>query len=411
MNMKDLKAKKAQLVKEMRTLADADMTAEQEQRFDALKADLEGIEQRIGRQEYLDDMERRQKPETGEYGREVDQYSLTRAIAGAAGLPGVDHGREREVSEELARRSGRQPQGIFVPMEQRTWTGISTSEPGAGPGSNLIADDFRPQNFIEILRNRLAIKQLGATIMNGLSSKVVIPKGKASATSYWIAENADLTASDLQFQQVTLEPRTCGALTEISRQMLMQRSPDVEQLVKSDFAAILAQAVDIAAINGAGSASDQPLGIFQRTDLNEVDVSAGWTWAKVLEFIEALEVDNVAGGQWLTRPEVVKTFRSTPKETGIFVAEGDPTAVSADYLMDGPNSLAGYPLIATKNTPENQICFGRWSDLILGFFGPMDLLANPFASGVYEKGNIQVRAMLSVDCTVRHPESFCIAGD
>ncbi|MCA1786016.1 MAG: phage major capsid protein, partial [Desulfobacteraceae bacterium] len=83
--------------------------------------------------------------------------------------------------------------------------------------------------------------------------------------------------------------------------------------------------------------------------------------------------------------------------------------VSADYLMDGPNSLAGYPLVSTQNVPTNQIAFGKWSDLILGMFGPLDVLVNPYESTAYTKGNVQVRLMQSCDVAVRHAESFCIA--
>jgi hypothetical protein len=43
-----------------------------------------------------------------------EDYSIVRAIAGASGLK-VDDGFEREVSEELAKRMGKAPQGVFVP--------------------------------------------------------------------------------------------------------------------------------------------------------------------------------------------------------------------------------------------------------------------------------------------------------
>lgn len=416
MKINELRAKKSKLVKEMRQMAEVpELSADQETRFDAMKTELEGIEKRIERAEYLDELDRTaETTETHpEYDREVRQYSLTRAIAGAAGL-NVDDGREREISAELSRRSGRTPQGIFVPMdmpiERREWTGISTTAPAAGAGSNITPVDFRPGMFIDALRAKLVIRQLGCTVLSGLSGTLEIPKKKASGTAYWVAENDAVTASDLQFEKVTLNMRTAGALTEISRQMLVQSSPDVQQLVVNDFSAILAQAVDLAALQGAGSGSDQPLGLFEMATLNEVDVSDGWTWAAVLSFIEELGKDNVTGNAWVSRAEVVKTLRTTPKETAIYIADpGDAEAVSADYLMAGPNELAGYPLIATQNVPANQICFGNWSDLLLGLFGPLDLLVNPYEASAYSKGNIMVRMMLSCDTAVRHPESFCIA--
>ena len=414
--IKDLRQKKTALVKEMRGLANAqEMSSEQETRFDSLKTELETIEKKIDRQEYLDALDREQRTaaddQGSEYGQEVRNYSLLKAMAGAAGM-NVDNGREREISQELARRSGRTPQGIFcpvenLPVETRQWTGISTTVPGAGPGSNITPTDYRPSMFIDALRANLVIKKLGCTILSGLSGNLEIPKLKNSGTGYWVAENAAVTVSDMQFEKVTLTPHHAGALTEISRQMLMQSSPDVESLVRNDFSAILAQAVDIAALNGAGS--DDPTGLFNIATVNEVDISDGWTWAKVLGFIEEVQKDNSEGNAWVSRAEVVKTLRSTVKESAVLITDGDAEPVSADYLMDGPNSLAGYPLVSTQNVPANQIAFGKWSDLILGMFGPLDVLVNPYESTAYTKGNIMVRLMLACDVKVRHAESFCIA--
>jgi HK97 family phage major capsid protein len=411
MKINELKAHKAKLVKEMRSLADHDeLTSDQEQRFDNLKKDLESTESKIEKREFLAAMEKTETPDPA-FDAEKRGYSILRAIAGQAGLD-VDCGREREVSQELSRRYNKKAQGILVPhdmpMERRTDI-ISTDLPAAGPGSNITPDDYRPGLFIDALRAALVIRRLGCTVLSGLSGKLVIPAHKTSTTGFWVAENAAVTASDMQFQQVTLEPRTAGALVEISRQMLMQSSPDVETLAKNDLAAVLAQAIDVKAINGDGSGSDEPLGIFQQTGVATVDVSGGWTWANILSFIEEVEKENASGTAWLTRAEVVKSFRSTPKETAIYFDTGDAAAVSADYFMDGPSSLAGYPLYSTQNVPTDQIAFGKWSDLILGMFGPLDVLVNPYESTAYTKGNVQVRLMQSCDVAVRHAESFCIA--
>jgi hypothetical protein len=55
--------------------------------------------------------------------------------------------------------------------------------------------------------------------------------------------------------------------------------------------------------------------------------------------------------------------------------------------------------------------FGNWSDLLVGYWSAFDLLVNPYESTAYSKGNVQVRAMLTADVAVRHPESFVVADD
>jgi len=71
-----------------------------------------------------------------------------------------------------------------------------------------------------------------------------------------------VTASDQQFEQCVFTMRTVGALSEVSRNMLMQaNNPAIHSIIRDDLTKVLAQAIDIAAINGLGSGSNQPLGI------------------------------------------------------------------------------------------------------------------------------------------------------
>lgn len=252
------------LVADMRGLLDAptgdagDLSAEQRTAFDAHKASLASLDAQLERARLVDEAERRAGGTPlgdgdASFEREVRQFSLVRAVAAQAGLA-VDAGREREVSAELAHRSGRQPQGFLVPtsvFEQRV---LTTTTPAGGPGSNLIQTDVRGDLFIDRLRASLVTGSLGATVLNGLVGNVDIPRLKASASTGWVAENAALTNTDHQFDKVSLTPKHVGALTELSRNMLLQTSPDVEQLVRNDFALILAEAVDRAAIAGTGTA-------------------------------------------------------------------------------------------------------------------------------------------------------------
>ena len=111
----------------------------------------------------------------------MHDFSIVRAIGAAIGLPGVDAGREREISAELARRSGRSFHGIAVPiqalgrpLERRDV--ISTTTPPGGPGGNLIATLLDGSQYVDILRAALVIRQLGARVLTGLTANVDIPR-------------------------------------------------------------------------------------------------------------------------------------------------------------------------------------------------------------------------------------------
>lgn len=427
MKLRELREKRARIVAEMRAIAEkpeGDSGApsdNQERRFEVLKGELTLVEKAVEKQELIDEADRRAagdrlgETRDGDFQRECRRFSLRAAIAGAAGLD-VDAGREREVSAELQRRSGGTFQGIAIPMEifQRRASPrdyerrvITTAGPAGGPGGNLIGTDLRGDIFIDRLRAAMVTQALGATVLDGLIGNTDIPKLKTSAATAWVAENAAITASDHEFQKVALRPKHVGVLTEFSRNMLLQTSPAIEELIRDDFAKILAEALDRAAIKGGGT--NEPVGVLATAGLNTSVSMATPSWSAVLDLVNAVEEGNSTGSGFVLRPLAAKRLRSTLR------------AASTDsrMVMEDPNFLADFPAVRstlvpidTTPTPDTTaVIFGAWADLLIGYWSAFDLLVNPFESTAYAKGNVSVRGMLTADIAVRHVASFAAATD
>jgi len=429
MKLHELREARAKKVAELRTINDAangnELPAEQRSRFDTLETEVRSIDERIARESRLAEFERTAAAtplndnQPDNFATVERRASLQRAIAIASGMAAFD-GAEKEVHEELERRNGRKFQGVgvssavfLVPrnpsgMEQRV---VVSSTTGAG----LIPTEHRPQDYIDALRANLVTARLGATVLSGLQGNVSIPKNAANRSGQWIAENAALTPVDGDFDSVTMTPKHVGALTEFSRNMLLQSSPDIETLIRNDFAAALAVALDKAALVGGGS--NEPSGIIDRlTDASAMGTLADASWEQVLAFIAGVELANAATGRlgWALNPRAVQTFRSKPK-----VVYGSPETrdAGAGFVMDGPNELAGYAAASTTSMPgsgspaSGSAIFGDFSALLIGYFSGVDLLSNPYESTAYAKGNVQVRGLLTADVAVRHLESFQAATD
>jgi len=428
MRLHEMQEKRSAIVAEMRAVTaepageDGDLSAEQNKRFETLKGELAAVEKKIERQALIDEAERRAAgtPIHGTGDQRFDEalrgYSLRAALAGSAGLT-VDWSRERELSAELAKRAGRPFQGLAVPMsvfhkpvEKR----VITSDFGSPPvgGGNLIATDHLGNQFIDTLRAAMIVRRLGARILTGLVGNVDIPKLKTSATTAWVAENSAISNAEQDFDKVQLAPKHAGTIVELSRNMLQQSSPDIETLIRADFAEILAQAMDKAAIKGGGS--NEPDGVLEQGIDVTVTMGSSPTWAKVLEIIERVQLDNAEGTAWATTPSVVRKLRSTAKVS----------STDSVMIMQGRESLADYPLATTNNVPANltdggspealdrhALIFGNWSDLIVGYWSELDVLVNPFAATPFSKGNVQIRAMMTCDIAVRHAESFAACID
>lgn len=410
MTLRELMEKRARLVAEMRQMNDdpegeaGDLSESQTKKFDVLKGELELVEKQAERTRLIDEADRRAADGvalTGDsdqnFDRECRQFSLTRAIAGAAGLD-VDCGREREVSAEINRRAGGKFQGVAAPAQIFEKRVVTTTAPAAGPGANIIAQDFRGDLFIDLLRSNLVTAQLGGTVLSGLSGNVDIPRLKESAVSGWVAENAALTKSDHQFAVTPLRPKHAGALTEFSRNMLLQSTPDIEMLIRADFAAVLARAIDKAALVGGGA--DEPVGVLSTAGVDTATSLAAPAWGSILDLIDVVEENDSTVTGFAVRPRVKNALRKT------LVTDGD-----ASFVMAADGTLAGYPAVASTQLPPGALIAGNWADLIIGYWSAFDLLVNPYASDAYEKGNVQVRGMLTADVALRHADSFAAAID
>ena len=190
---------------------------------------------------------------------ERNNFSLVRALNAALTGDWSKAGFEREVSQTLAKRSGRETTGFFMPsditMQRDTTPGYMVGQ--ATQGGNLVATELRTGSFIDLLRAKAMVTRMGATVISGLVGNVEIPRQTGASTTYWLAENGAPTESNATFDKVSLKPKTIGALSSISRNLLLQSSMNVEAFVRNELAVSLALGIDLAALCGTGT-NNQP---------------------------------------------------------------------------------------------------------------------------------------------------------
>ena len=174
------------------------------------------------------------------------RYSISRAITAAISNDWGKAGFERECSMAIDKRisgEGYNIRGTFrvpydVPLRTEQRTVLTAGAPTTG--GDLVGTALRPDLFIELLRNKMISTQLGIQMLSGLVGNIAIPSFTAAATAYWVAENTAPTAGNQTFGQITLSPKTVGAYTDFSRQLLLQATPAIDGLVQGDLSKILA---------------------------------------------------------------------------------------------------------------------------------------------------------------------------
>lgn len=327
------------------------------------------------------------------------EYSLRRAIAGVIDPRSVDDGYERECSQELARQHGRNPKGFYMPIGRLSERVFSVSGAGAMVGTEHLGSEF-----IDVLRARSFVMQLGTRLLSGLTQNVSIPRLTGSASSGWIAgDGADgLTPSDPSLDSVTLTPKAVGALTVLSRKMILQGDPDTETMIRNDLASLIAVELDRAAINGSG-ASNQPLGVVGTSGiLTDTYPLAGPDFASIVAMEGKLAANNADLGSlaYLTAPALASSLKSAQK-----------SSTSSEFIWTagrerGTGEMNGFPAFSTSNMVADKILFGNWNDLLMGLWGAVDIEVDPYYD--FAKGSIAVRVLAYVDFAVRHPKSFVL---
>ena len=354
--------------------------------------------------------------------REARRFSMVRAIAALAAT-GAESRKAREAaafeiecSQAVADKIGREARGVFVPNEvQKRDLVVGTTT----AGGHLVSTDLLASSFIDLLRNRMSVMRAGAQMLTGLQGNIAIPRMTGAATAYWVTEGNAQTESQQAFDQVTMSPKTVGAFTDLSRKLLLQSSVDVEGLVRRDLATVLGLEIDRVALNGSGTAP-QPRGVLQTSGIGAVVGGTNGlapTWAHIVELWSDVAAANADFGTtaFVTNSKVIGKLMTTEKATGTaqFVCPGFPDA-------SGVTSIAGARAVVSNQVPSNltkgtssgvcsAIAFGNWADLIVGMWGVLDLMVDPYSNST--SGTVRVVALQDVDVAVRHAESFAAMLD
>lgn len=286
-------------------------------------------------------------------------------------------------------------------------------------GGNTVATELLGSSFIELLRNALVLDRMGVTMLRDLNGNLAIPSQTGSATHYWVAENGAPTESQQSFGQVTMSPKTIGAFTDYSRRLLLQSSIDIEAFVRADLAQVIALGILLAAINGSGS-GNQPTGILNTSGIGSVAMGtngAAPTYDMAVDLETAVAVANADVGTlaYLTNAKVRGKLRKTQVFSG---TNGMP--VWGNGRERGIGELLGYDAYVTNAVPSDLtkgtatgICsagvFGNWADLMIGLWGGLDVMLDPYAGST--SGTKRVVALQDLDVAVRRVASFSAVKD
>lgn len=308
---------------------------------------------------------------------------------------------ELEASAEAQNQRGGESQGMTIPTDVLSDWSRGTRDLNTSNDSNIVFDDSRPGSFIDVLRNTASVTRAGATMLTGLQGDVKIPKKLTASSAAWIAtEGGAATETEPTFGQVSLAPKTIGAFTDVTRQMMQQSSLAMENLIRSDLNAALALAIDLGALEGSG-ASGQPTGIKNTSGINAPTpfAAANPTFEEVVAMETAIAEDNAMGSRmaYILNASMRGALKTTKKDAG-----------SGEFVFTG-NEMNGYSTIMSNQVTSGDLYFGDWSQVLLGMWGGLDILVDPYTAST--TGTVRVVALQTVDVAVRQAVAFAVNND
>ena len=427
MNSTELRRKQADLIAALEPLANkkaAEFTDEDRNLWTEKSKELKGVTNELRTTLEQEELLRMKAGMSGTFisaddKKTFERYSFRKAMLAAAtgrNLEGVEAEMHEEAIRE-ARAENRTITGVGVPFVLLTNRNFSHKRTATSTGQNVAVPGdggyFVQQEqilYYDALRDKLLLPGMGARLLTGLVGDLPLVEGGVFTAS-WLTEVDTDTTTKAAFDQLIMKPNRLQATGALSIQLLRQASLDVERMVEDQLISAHALGLQKAAINGSGSAPE-PRGILNKSGIGSIvgDTSGkAPTWANIIGLETEVAIDNADGNSmaYLTNARVRGKLKQTPKETGY------PT-----YVWDA-NGMNGYPAFVTNAVPHDlvkgnssvcsAIIFGDFSKLIIGQWGNLDIIVDPYS--LKKKAEVETTVISYGDIGILQPGAFAAMKD
>lgn len=389
-----------------------EMTTEENTSFDSLQDDIDALDANVTRAEKFEANELRlaANPVHRIAGEGDDlkpkiqkRYSVARHLLLAFEGKPLD-GAELEMNNRAiaeSRAAGLaidETATVHIPMSVLRGTGQSVSEDAGAYGGALVQD--QAARYQPAFSPRLFLEELGATMLTGLEGGDVPLPVAGGAVFQWLGETEEISDSKVGIAGPVLSPKRLGAAIPVSRRLLMQSSIDAEKMVMDILRKGFENAVQLAAINGSGTAN-QPRGILNTVGVFNASHAAGpatraMTLALQGEVESADSTDNSLG--FLIHPRVKYSLMGTPIDAG-----------SGRFLLEN-NTVNGEKAVSSSLVPsltgQRPVIYGDWSQLFIGVWGSLSLVVNPWTK--LKAGQLEIVANAYADVQIAQPTAFAV---
>jgi HK97 family phage major capsid protein len=349
---------------------------------------------------------------------DISKFDLGKALR--ANFQGVRlDGIEREVVEEGEREAKNAGLGIsrgltlpgFYVKRDMTATGGS----GGDQGGMTIATE--KAGLLDDFFNASVMRQLGATVLTGLTGNLDIPRLLADTAAAGKAENAAADEVSPTTDQLSLSPKRLPAFVDISDQLLNQSSSAIESMIRGHLTAQMLATQEAAFFHGTGTAMAN--GIAGTSGIGSVvggTNGAAPTYANIVALEASVDAQNAIMGAlaYATNGQIRAKLKQTPKQSSgvegnFIIADNTPDSING-YRAMFTNAISRTLTKGSSSSVASAIFFGNFADYVIGYWGGLNLeLLRDSANA--KTGLHTLVANTYYDGGVRRPKSFAAMLD
>ena len=419
---------------------------EEKKKYETLKADTSGINERIA---VLEEQEKQDletavtinvnkrainhKGERGEKDAAIEEWSWKRALQSrfpGGQLNGVEAEMDKEERKAVTEGGFTEfhPNSVMAPaaalakrnVQRRDMDATTATAAPNNEGSFTIQTNV--EGIVDVFLPEMTLGRLPVMRLNNLKGNVQFPQAQTAQSAGWNTENGTATEKTPKLAKLNLSPKRLAAYIQLSNQLLIQSEANISAFARRFLVQASAIEFEKACLKGGGS--NEPSGILSSTS-NYVSVYAGGAatnatnaagarpvWADMVNLVKGPKAVNSPDGQaYITSPSIKGRLQITPRQSA---------GVEGNFILPNWNSgVNGYPMYGTTNLPDtfskggsvvlSAIIFGDFSNFVTASWGGMEIGVDPYVNMKEALTNVVLNSF--VDCGVLNPNAFAAGVD
>ncbi len=277
---------------------------------------------------------------------------------------------------------------VTLPAETRA---VTQTVSGDGVHDEIVETEFK--GLLEPLYADSVISNLGITIYNGLPAGDFKVSAMGKGAAAWADETGTAAESKNTFSHVTLQPKRISAQLSYSKQFLAQDTIGAEAAIRRDIYNALVAQIQTTMLSADAAGTNKPAGIFNGVTAKNIS-----SYAELCDVEATVDDSNVKGDRkYLMSNKAKAILRCMPK-----------SSLTNELVLHG-NDIDGTQVIANSDVPTTQYAYGDFSNIVMGTWGNVDLIIDPYTLAAENSIRIVVNAFVDWK-KVRATENVLVYG-